>query len=411
VIAIIIYDGDGNRVQATENGTLTKFVGAYYEVTGSQVTKYYMAGTSRVAMRKYQIPMNMTVEYLLSDHLGSTSLTTDNSGAKTSEIRYKPWGEVRYSWTASTSTTPSYSLADYTFTGQYSYMDDPSTSGVTEGFDLMFYNARWYDPALGRFAQADSIVPAGVQGYDRYAYVSNNPVKFTDPSGHDPVLFMILLISAFILTGDSIQPAQLPTISVPPIKPTFPPLDNNGNGIPETADPNHPAVEGGSGSNCSSENYTECFYEGRTLNINDGDLQLDREQLGQLELAIYYDLNKRDLSVKDRYKYDTPFWDHFVSPGNVCLDGKCYSRTEVNYAGQGMYSASLNEPPGGWMAIIWKSYNYYLPGFKGNPTLGLPPVPQQRKYKSPFPSQGTMFWFDEGYSAYNYLEQKLSDIK
>ncbi len=47
-------------------------------------------------------------------------------------------GEVRYSWKASAS----HSLADYTlrqaqgtaFTGQYSYMDDPSTSGVTEGF-------------------------------------------------------------------------------------------------------------------------------------------------------------------------------------------------------------------------------------------------------------------------------------
>ena len=48
----------------------------------------------------------------------------------------------------------------------------------------MFYNARWYDPALGRFAQADSIVPGGVQGLDRYAYVNNNPMRYTDPSGH-----------------------------------------------------------------------------------------------------------------------------------------------------------------------------------------------------------------------------------
>jgi len=39
---------------------------------------------------------------------------------------------------------------------------------------------------LGRFAQADSIVPGGVQGYDRYAYVNNNPLRYTDPSGHDP---------------------------------------------------------------------------------------------------------------------------------------------------------------------------------------------------------------------------------
>ena len=49
----------------------------------------------------------------------------------------------------------------------------------------MFYNARWYDPALGRFAQADSIVPPGVQGLDRYAYVNNNPMLYTDPTGHD----------------------------------------------------------------------------------------------------------------------------------------------------------------------------------------------------------------------------------
>jgi RHS repeat-associated protein len=65
-------------------------------------------------------------------------------------------------------------------------MDDPSTSGVTEGFGLMFYNARWYDPALGRFAQADTIIPQhqGVQAWDRFAYTNNNPVRYTDPTGH-----------------------------------------------------------------------------------------------------------------------------------------------------------------------------------------------------------------------------------
>ena len=50
----------------------------------------------------------------------------------------------------------------------------------------MFYNARWYDPSLGRFAQADSIVLGGVQGLDRYAYVNNSPMNYVDPSGHTP---------------------------------------------------------------------------------------------------------------------------------------------------------------------------------------------------------------------------------
>ena len=63
----------------------------------------------------------------------------------------------------------------YDFTGQDSYESD---------FGLLFYNARFYDPQLGRFAQADTIVPGGVQGYDRYAYVNNSPLNFVDPSGH-----------------------------------------------------------------------------------------------------------------------------------------------------------------------------------------------------------------------------------
>ena len=52
---------------------------------------------------------------------------------------------------------------------------------------LYFYNARWYDSSLSRFAQADTIVPLssqGVQAWDRYAGMNNNPVKYTDPSGH-----------------------------------------------------------------------------------------------------------------------------------------------------------------------------------------------------------------------------------
>jgi len=156
-------------------------------------TKYYRVygavsatGMNRIVMRKYTIPSSMAVEYLLGDHLGSTSITTDANGAKVSEMRYKPWGELRYTWTSAPTTTPAYRLANYTFTGQYSYLDDPTTAAVTEGFGLMFYNARWYDPSLGRFAQADSIIPPqqGVQAWDRFAYTNNSSVNYGDPSGH-----------------------------------------------------------------------------------------------------------------------------------------------------------------------------------------------------------------------------------
>jgi RHS repeat-associated protein len=106
--------------------------------------------------------------YLLSDQLGSTTITTNSSGSKVAELRYQAWGETRYAWGA----TPT----DYRFTGQRE-----------EGaLGLYFYNARWYDPALGRFIQADTLVaePGNPLDWDRYAYVYNNPLIYTDPSGH-----------------------------------------------------------------------------------------------------------------------------------------------------------------------------------------------------------------------------------
>jgi hypothetical protein len=50
----------------------------------------------------------------------------------------------------------------------------------------MFYNARYYDPGIGRFTQVDTIVPNmfNPQSLNRYTYVLNNPVKYIDPSGY-----------------------------------------------------------------------------------------------------------------------------------------------------------------------------------------------------------------------------------
>ena len=185
VLATFTFDADGKRVKSIMGAETILFVGAHYEIkNGSEITKYYFAGSTRIAMRKYQIPQPMMVEYMLSDHLGSTSLTADANGNKVLEIRYKAWGEIRATWTSSPSTTPAYKMPLYQYTGQASYMDDPLTSGVTEGFGLMFYNARWYDPYLNHFVQADTIVAGGTQGLDRYTYVQNNPLLYVDPSGH-----------------------------------------------------------------------------------------------------------------------------------------------------------------------------------------------------------------------------------
>ncbi len=53
---------------------------------------------------------------------------------------------------------------------------------------LYDYGAHYYDPALGGFVQADTLVPepGNPQAWDRYAYVNNNPLRYNDPTGHCP---------------------------------------------------------------------------------------------------------------------------------------------------------------------------------------------------------------------------------
>ena len=115
------YDADGKQVKATVNGTTTYYVGNHYEVKNSVVTKYRCNGKSRGGK--------------------------ETGNKKTSQPIGKP-------------ACPS--LA-------WGYLD---------------YNARMYDPQVGRFTSADTIVPGGVQGLDRYAYVDNSPVNYVDPTGH-----------------------------------------------------------------------------------------------------------------------------------------------------------------------------------------------------------------------------------
>jgi len=114
------------------------------------------------------VPGNNGVFYLLGDHLGSTSIVADSSGGRVSELRYRAFGETRFAW----GSTPT----DYRYTGQR----EESLSGLYD------YGARWYDPVVGRFIQADPIIAMSVipQMLDRYAYVLNNPIRYADPSGH-----------------------------------------------------------------------------------------------------------------------------------------------------------------------------------------------------------------------------------
>jgi hypothetical protein len=72
-------------------------------------------------------------------------------------------------------------------------------------------NSRSY---LNHFAQPDTIVPDGPQGYDRYAYANNNPVRYTDPTGHC-ILCLAVAIVGGVLLGTSIYNNFLRQPSMP----------------------------------------------------------------------------------------------------------------------------------------------------------------------------------------------------
>ena len=102
-------------------------------------------------------------------------MIVDNNGAIKERLSFNPWGERRKpNWTE--ATTEIESISNRGFTGHE--MDDE--------IGLVNMNARIYDPIIGRFLSPDALIPQpnDLQSYNRYSYVRNNPLSFTDPTGH-----------------------------------------------------------------------------------------------------------------------------------------------------------------------------------------------------------------------------------
>ena len=115
----------------------------------------------------YAIRDSEGLKYRYSDHLGSSARMADASGNEVRAIWHAPFGAQA----ASTGTAK----VKYKYTGK-----EQDESG------LYYYGARYYDPAVGRFMSADSVIPSvyDSQALNRYAYVRNNPIRLVDPDGH-----------------------------------------------------------------------------------------------------------------------------------------------------------------------------------------------------------------------------------
>ena len=171
------YNADGIRTQKTVGAG-----GHVYVLDGSTILKetiytagnlvntlYYYYDESGISGLEYNGAKYTYVKNLQGDVIG----IINSNGATVVEYKYDAWGNIL-------ATTGSMA----------------STLGVTNPFRYRGYyydtesgwyylNSRYYDPQVGRFLNADGIIGAngGIMGYNMFAYCSNNPVVYFDPSG------------------------------------------------------------------------------------------------------------------------------------------------------------------------------------------------------------------------------------
>jgi RHS repeat-associated protein len=118
---------------------------------------------------------------------------SNSSGASTGTLAFFPFGLTR----SSTGTIPT----DELFTGQR-----------LDSTGLYYYGARYYDPTIGRFVSPDTfnLDFSYPQGFNRYSYVFNNPLRLTDPTGNWPPWDQIKSAASTVVSGvkQGLQVAQ-----------------------------------------------------------------------------------------------------------------------------------------------------------------------------------------------------------
>jgi RHS repeat-associated protein len=242
LVAEYLYDFNGNRLvkKEYENGALKRTVYSpsdEYETKKlddgtTQNTTYYKLNDEVVAKKNPDGSKN----YYHNDHLGSTSILTSQTGTKVEDTAYDPWGEVKTGGEKS----------KFQYTGQEKDLET----------GLNYYGARYYDSHIRRFTQADPIIQDvyDPQSLNRYSYVRNNPLKYTDPSGNIWGLVSSILNYASTFLGRIASSSLVNSVAnkvkgnpnVAKAAPKVPSIANNSKGVVNTA--SKPIINSG-GSN------------------------------------------------------------------------------------------------------------------------------------------------------------------
>lgn len=181
--ALIYYGPDRMRVMQKlyVRGKLTRtkiYVNSLYEVeqigTQTQETSYVRGGTGVVAVET-KTGATRTWQLWVKDQLSNLVAVVDTNGQVLQHLRYDVWGRRLNADAPGAISDSIRLLTERGFTKHEHY----------DLFGLIDMNGRIYDPVIARFLSPDPFIqdPLDLQAYNRYAYVQNNPLSYTDPSG------------------------------------------------------------------------------------------------------------------------------------------------------------------------------------------------------------------------------------
>lgn len=144
--------------------------------------------------------------YLHKDYQGSIMAITDTNGVVKEKRHFDAWGNIVKLTNGSGSNLSTFTITDRGYTGHEHL--------ITVG--LINMNARMYDPVLHRFLGPDNFVqdPFDTQNYNRYGYVLNNPLMYTDPTGNFAFLAFLGAVLYGALVGAAVAAVTYTAIAL-----------------------------------------------------------------------------------------------------------------------------------------------------------------------------------------------------
>lgn len=173
----IRYDAEGNRA-VTHGPDGDRYYFGPLELRGKiWVHQVQVDGRTVAQAMREDGESKVELTYLHADRLGSTDLVTDERGNVVARFSYDAWGARRdRPWTRSPTGRDGTPAFDHGYTG-HEHDDE---------WGVIHMRGRAYDPAMRRMTGVDPFVvnPFGVQSFNRYSYVLNDPINLIDPSGY-----------------------------------------------------------------------------------------------------------------------------------------------------------------------------------------------------------------------------------